>query len=459
MSINQEQHSSLATLLYPPGADARGQEDAESHLLDYLEHDYPHTETGEVVTHHVRTDQPPLAPLPGEKQPAPASTSGISSPAQHRTPQPSFTAYQPGEIPRSRIERSTSPLNPTIPIPNTLARLASQTISNLSLPDPTLLKGQEEIEQAALLADEYDRGEMGGKRRKLPHERAGWAEMDQQQQQAQSNPNAAKRRRTRKSDHNPTQVGTEGQYPIHGETLPPSTNSTNNQSNLRNDKPPSTGTGNGVDPSNASKYENDFKQLTELSHTILNQDIDKTFDSLASSSANNRDQAQPGSVSASAIDPALSASPHGQGEGISRDVGAQAAQESPDPKLSRAEQNKRAQQAFRRRREEHMKKLERDSAQLELVKRQMEQKDVLLRDLVLALESSKIETAALRSSIQFLIPHSSVFPLTEQGTLNLGEEVNINNDTPVSEEDVLNAFELLEKQAREVAKRNHARRE
>ncbi|KAK6910298.1 hypothetical protein I203_104330 [Kwoniella mangroviensis CBS 8507] len=454
MSINQEQHSSLATLLYPPGTDARGQEDAESHLLDYLEHDYPHTETGEVSTHHVRTDQPPLAPLPGEKPPPPTGTSGVSSPAQHRTPQPSFTAYQPGEIPRSRLERSTSPLNPTIPIPNTLARLASQTISNLSLPDPTLLKGQEEIEQAALLADQYDRGEMGGKRRKLPHERAGWAEMDQQQQSSQSNPNGVKRRRTRKSDHNA--VGTEGQYPIHVESL---SSTTNNQSNLRNDKPPSNGTGNGVDPSNASKYENDFRQLTELSHTILNQDIDKTFDSLASSSVNAKDQAQPGSISASAIDPALSASPHGQSEGTSRDVEAQAAQESPDPKLSRAEQNKRAQQAFRRRREEHMKKLERDSAQLELVKRQMDQKDVLLRDLVLALESSKIETAALRSSIRFLIPHSSVFPLTEQGTLNLGEEVKINNDTPVSEEDVLNAFELLEKQAREVAKRNHARRE
>ncbi|WVW83687.1 hypothetical protein I302_105708 [Kwoniella bestiolae CBS 10118] len=447
MSINQDSHASLATLLYPPGTDGRGPDETESHLLDYLEHDYPHAESGDVsTTQHARTDQAPLAPLPGERQPL----SGVSSPSQvapsNRAHQPSFTAYQPGEITRSvRSGRSTSPLNPTIPIPTSLARLASETISNLSLPDPSVLSGQDMIEQAALMNDQIDRGEMGGKRRKLPHERAGWVEMDQQQLRPNGGGNGVKRRRNRKTDTSINDEIAQAQAHVLAVAQEP------NQSNLRNDKPPSAG---GNDDPATGRYDNEFRQLTELSQSISTSDIDKTFDSLAASSSKDGTKED---SSAPIIDPALAG--EAPGEGATKQALEQAARESSPSKLSRAEQNKRAQQAFRRRREEHMKKLEQDSAQLGLVKRQMEQKDGILRDLVLALESSKIEIAALRSSIQFLIPHSSVFPLTEQGTLNLGEEVNINNDTPVSEEEVLNAFELLEKQAREVAKQNHARRE
>ncbi|WWC70405.1 uncharacterized protein I206_104355 [Kwoniella pini CBS 10737] len=457
MSNNQDPHSSLATLLYPSGTDGRVPDEVDSHgLMDYLDHEYSH-DSGDVNS---RTDPSSVAPLPNNQLTVDKTTSEATSPAG-RSNQPPFNLFQPGEILSSDrqdvVGGRSSPGNPSIPISNTLARLASETISSLSLPDPSLLNGQEVIEQAALLADHTDRGEMGGKRRKLPHERAGWKEMDQ-------NPSGSKRKRSKKNQNNQDEsqevINLPMDQPI---PIPDNTNIASTQSNIRTD-PNLTGN-NGVEIGQSTdKYENDIRHLTELSNTILKQDLDKTLSSLSSAreaSLQPRQEQTPGQVHDNQIDPALPSTPTPQNasnEVISQAQGA----DSPsggDSKLSRAEQNKRAQQAFRRRREEHMKKLEMDSAQLGLIKRQMDQKDELLRDLVLALESSKIEIAALRTSLQFLIPHSSVFPLTEQGTLNLGDEVTLSSDAPVTEEDVLNAFDLLEKQSREVARQNHSRRE
>lgn len=49
-------------------------------------------------------------------------------------------------------------------------------------------------------------------------------------------------------------------------------------------------------------------------------------------------------------------------------------------KDARAEQNRRAQQAFRRRREEHIKKLEADSLALEPTRKRLDDVEDLLRD-------------------------------------------------------------------------------
>ncbi|WWC89563.1 uncharacterized protein L201_004487 [Kwoniella dendrophila CBS 6074] len=509
MSNNQDPHASLANLLYTNGtAERPTDEPVDTGLMQYLDHFGPEPSDDE-------DDAPPMTeetarafglPPPrnatasdnkavsGTASPAPPAVGGKNEGGQSSHQAPAYQQYhltsQPDNLRQNNNNnnnggasggvtsaqnqnheqtqnqdqnerRSITPSNNNNgdipPIPSSLARLASQTISSLSLPDPNILNGQEVIEQAALLADYGDRGEMGGKRRKLPHERAGWKEMDEQQQsqnlqhQNGGPTSSNKRRRVKKNDVSPSNANTEVQQDTQlnqAASQPTATMTSDNlptQSNVRNDN----STSNTRD-SNQDKYENDIRHLTELSNSIMKQDINKTISSLSIPS----EQSQSKDVSEQ-LDPALSATSSNQ----KATNESESAEQGADSKLSRAEQNKRAQQAFRRRREEHMKKLEMDSAQLSLVKRQMDQKDVYLRDLVMELESSKIEIAALRASLQFVIPHSTIFPLTEQGTLNLGEEVTVNSDTPVTEDEVLNAFELLEKQSREVAKQNRARRE
>lgn len=85
-----------------------------------------------------------------------------------------------------------SPINASINIPPTLAALATQSQYSLAsfTTDPV---------SQYITASFDERGEMGGKRRKLPHERAGWKEMDE-------NPAPKKRRSGRKSES-----GAEGQ--------------------------------------------------------------------------------------------------------------------------------------------------------------------------------------------------------------------------------------------------------
>ena len=75
------------------------------------------------------------------------------------------------------LHRSPSPLNPAISIPSALADLATSALSvAVSLPSDN----PDESAVRELLDDYEMRGEMGGKRRKPLHERAGWKEMDEQ---------------------------------------------------------------------------------------------------------------------------------------------------------------------------------------------------------------------------------------------------------------------------------------
>jgi hypothetical protein len=68
-----------------------------------------------------------------------------------------------------------SPPNPAIIIPPSLAELAAQSTVTLNIPNLEL-NDYSHIN----FPKGDDTGEMGGKRRKQPHERAGWKEMDQE---------------------------------------------------------------------------------------------------------------------------------------------------------------------------------------------------------------------------------------------------------------------------------------
>lgn len=72
--------------------------------------------------------------------------------------------------------RAASPRNQLVNIPPSLAEVAAQ--SNITLNIPSLASDFATLHQTVPPFEE--RGEMGGKRRKLPHERAGWKEMDQE---------------------------------------------------------------------------------------------------------------------------------------------------------------------------------------------------------------------------------------------------------------------------------------
>ncbi|OCF42811.1 hypothetical protein I317_03413 [Kwoniella heveanensis CBS 569] len=462
MSMEQTDHASLATLLqYDQG---KVPEEADSHgLMEYFQDNYSHTEpAGDVNAENVRAEpsHSTLAPLPGHHAGRPLATSqeGGKSPAvrgsQSHTPHgrdfdASAHANVNAETSPLPAPRSPSPPIPGIPLPNSLVRLASQALSNYDLPNLALMTGQQAIEQASLANELAERGEMGGKRRKEPHQRAGWKEMDEQ-------PQGLKRRRTRKADQNQTQG------PGQMRASPQSAIGAN-------------GTGSGVAAQGHSQgqgSENDINHLTELSrlamsgalaHTQGQQNIpvDPTLqDEVASNNTQLKANfALPDQAHSHGTGPAP-AHPQERGQDAIASPGqAQVeghAPEADDTKLSRAEQNKRAQQAFRRRREEHMKKLELDSAQLQILKKHSEQRDLVTKDALFSLEAHKIEIAALREIIRTLMPTSSISPINKEGYFNTGDESPLSRDqVPQGPEVVEGAFEILARQAREVVKLHH----
>ncbi|WVF71662.1 hypothetical protein IAT40_006470 [Kwoniella sp. CBS 6097] len=450
MSMEQNDHASLATLLqYDQGKAA---EDADSHgLMDYFQENYPHTEpTGDVNAQHVRADpsHSGLTPLPGHvARPLSTSHENHQSPSgrasQIHTPHArDFNADADAASPLL-VPRSPSPPNPGIPLPNSLVRLASQALSNYDLPNMALLTGQQAIEQASLANDLADRGEMGGKRRKEPHQRAGWKEMDEQ-------PQGVKRRRTRKTDSNQGRSQVSPQAAIGGNI---------------------NGSGPGSGPA-AQGTENEINQLTELSRLAMSGDIvqaqahapaqqhipvDPSLQAdAAAGNGEAKEQVSIAGQSSAPMQPQLQE--RGQGAILTpaQAQGEEPALEGDDSKLSRAEQNKRAQQAFRRRREEHMKKLELDSAQLQILKKHSEQRDLVTKDALFSLEAHKIEIAALREIIRTLIPASSISPLNKEGYFNTGDESPLPRDqVPQGPEVLEGAFEILGRQAREVVKLHH----
>ncbi|WVQ99226.1 hypothetical protein IAU59_006358 [Kwoniella sp. CBS 9459] len=434
MSMEQNDHASLATLLQYD--QSKVVEEADSHgLMDYFQENYPQAEpAGDVNAQQVRAESTHtgLAPLPGH------AGRPLSIPNDHDKP-PSGRGSQV-HTPHARdfnadasplpAPRSPSPPNPGIPLPDSLVRLASQALSNYDLPSLALLTGQQAIEQASLVNELADRGEMGGKRRKEPHQRAGWKEMDEQ-------PQGVKRRRTRKADQN------QGRSQASPQAV-------------------STSGTNGNAAGSAQGTESEINQLTELSRLAMQGEVAQAQQQIS-------------------LDPALQAEVVA-GDGETKEIPSQSAQIQPHPqeqaqgapstpalasgespavetddsKLSRAEQNKRAQQAFRRRREEHMKKLELDSAQLQILKKHSEQRDLVTKDALFSLEAHKIEIAALRELIRTLLPTSSISPLNKDGYFNTGDESPLARDqAPQGPEVLEGAFEILGRQAREVVKLHH----
>ncbi|GMK57279.1 hypothetical protein CspeluHIS016_0401130 [Cutaneotrichosporon spelunceum] len=69
-----------------------------------------------------------------------------------------------------------SPPDPVVPIPATLANIGAALANATETPFSVTLPPAVGMDEA--FTDTLDRGEMGGKRRKAPHERAGWKEMD-----------------------------------------------------------------------------------------------------------------------------------------------------------------------------------------------------------------------------------------------------------------------------------------
>ncbi|KLT44226.1 hypothetical protein CC85DRAFT_283741 [Cutaneotrichosporon oleaginosum] len=71
-----------------------------------------------------------------------------------------------------------SPPDSTVPIPTTLANIGAALANATDTPFAVALPPAVGMDEA--FTDTLDRGEMGGKRRKAPHERAGWREMDEE---------------------------------------------------------------------------------------------------------------------------------------------------------------------------------------------------------------------------------------------------------------------------------------
>ena len=131
----------------------------------------------DLAAHHRQLNQSNAAsPVPG------TATDNIQyTHPHHHHPQPDLLnqaiAHHDAMVEEKHFEptdedlRPHSPINESVPIPDALKRLAEST---QSVDIPTYDMSEFTTENVS------DRGEMGGKRKKQPHERAGWKEMDEQ---------------------------------------------------------------------------------------------------------------------------------------------------------------------------------------------------------------------------------------------------------------------------------------
>ncbi|KAK8864217.1 hypothetical protein IAR55_001463 [Kwoniella newhampshirensis] len=397
--MNTPGHASIAALLYPQGGDVRPTEDSDGHeLMDYFKHDYPYADNISARTDPAAN----LVPLPSNAistHERPQSDPKRSTRGGQQQQNVELSRYLEATSTSAPPGRSATPPNPSIPIPATLARIASKTTASLEIPSGALTS-EDALEEPNPYPDYGDKGEMGGKRRKQPHERAGWKEMDEKP--------PGKKRRAKKGD-----IASASADAVIGAAAELASYAGQGAS-------PAPLEGHGDQPAHQ-----DMRSLSELSRMALQ-------------GPHGDDNTQ--------VDPALQATDENNDAPVTAD--------SPGSKLSRAEQNKRAQQAYRRRREEHMKKLEMDSARLEGVKRQLADKEAALREVVLSLSASKIEVAALQSALRSVIPHIPSSILTKEGHLVVDEGVQARDPRKPNEEAVDGAFELLSAQSRELAKHN-----
>lgn len=193
--------------------------------------------------------------------------------------------------------RSHSPVNASIPIPAALQALASST-QPISVPsyDMTEFTG----EQVS------DRGEMGGKRKKQPHERAGWKEMDEQGLLKKRSTGGRKKTTIDEYVGYDTQAQSQDQALAHAQAL--------QQHDSGN-----------IDVMQGDMYTQGAAQQQDMSMGVESMEDGK--------------------------------------------------------KISKTEQNRRAQQIYRRRREERMKQLEADAQALERTRKALEENSVATQSL------------------------------------------------------------------------------
>ena len=118
-------------------------------------------ETRGMVAHKIDIASLPTASFRQTPTPGP-----VDNKQENETQSHDYSQYQ---------IRAASPPNASINIPPSLAQLASQSSITISIPSFA-----SDFNTQHVTASFDERGEMGGKRRKLPHQRAGWKEMDEE---------------------------------------------------------------------------------------------------------------------------------------------------------------------------------------------------------------------------------------------------------------------------------------
>ncbi|RSH81595.1 hypothetical protein EHS25_006217 [Saitozyma podzolica] len=357
--------------------------------------------------------------------------------------------------------RSASPVDTSVQIPSALAELAASNGPALHLDIPSA----DAVIDATFAYNDYgERGEMGGKRKKAPHERAGWKEMDENRG----------RKRGRKAGTSQSAVGAGG-----GGGSGSAPNSSGPRE-LQTYEPLQTDTqglnGQHLQHSHSHPHEQkeeqqQGQQVQQEQHDGQVQLDDPTQDDITlASTALARDLAQ--AQAEMGLD--VAGLSHEDGAAIARafeehHVPAQiipgevtlveedehaAEREKARSAGSRAEQNRRAQQVYRRKREERMKQLEAAAAALEPTRRIATDLGVKLKQLAVSFEAAKLENAALRMAL-VTASQAGHSVLTSDGSLVINKTMN-RSTRPSSQEDVTAAFGKLERQSRELAKQNRA---
>ncbi|ORX36832.1 hypothetical protein BD324DRAFT_627336 [Kockovaella imperatae] len=306
-------------------------------------------------------------------------------------------------IPQVIRPRSLSPPDTSVKIDPALAEIASQApAENLpEIPAPSFWLPDHQGDYGAL-------GEMGGKRKKLPHERAGWKEMDEA---------GPRKRGPRKKDASAPS----------GSAVPAT----------------SAGTTGEMDDG-AGHLERDLMEA----HRQNGGEEDGMYQTM-------------GLYPTTGLGSYAATQPEGgQSGGEDGDLDEQGKKRKRAPseaKEARAEQNRRAQQAFRRRREEKMKGLEAAAAALEPTQRRLQEVESKLIEAALSLEASKIQCQAYQSALRTVAQASGYSIITDEGTLAINSSMQTKAGLSDAKE-IDAACATLARQSRELAKQNRIRR-
>lgn len=258
-----------------------------------------------------------------------------------------------------------------MPISQSLLQLASATPAL-----PLELTEAEELINIPVNTDDYgERGEMGGKRRKLPHERAGWKEMDEgsRKRGKRGVPRGA-------ASSSAGQAGTPGSAgspggghaATHaGGAQAPTSADFQRWDHAQAIAGPSGSHGHVQEhQANLESLQRGLAQVAEMSSMD-----GQTSDSKLPAHAQHHQQQQADEAARLAEDSGwVLLKYHGFGNCI-------LTKPQRNDKLDRAEQNRRAQQVYRRKREERIKQLEAAAAALEPMRKALDNTVLKLRTL------------------------------------------------------------------------------